>query len=193
MHLRSITFTEPLVYGKHEVFAEREVLEFKHPVTLLVGDQGCGKSTLLDILALKHKAKQTLDYDQGVSFYHLDTEKDNPRRKGYIDGKIIGFQLNSMFSSHGQTILALMKMIEQGKDCLFFIDEPESGLSIRSQFLLLNIINEAVKNNVQFVIATHSVILIEAQSEVLDLERRTWCSSEDFITSQKSLKRKKAK
>jgi predicted ATPase len=44
---------------------------------------------------------------------------------------------------------------------IYFLDEPETALSPRSQLELLEIFNETGKaGNVQFIIATHSPILL---------------------------------
>ena len=184
MHLEQITFDEDLILGKKKIFAKDKSFIFKHPITLLVGDQGCGKSTLIDVLIQKHKVKATLQHNSS-EYFALDTEKDNPRLKREIRKEGTGFQIASHFASHGETIFALMKMINQGKNCIFFIDEPESGLSIRSQWKLLEIMNKGVDRGIQFVIATHSFILIQSQKEVLDLEKKKWCSSSTFLKNQK--------
>ncbi|WP_293944422.1 MULTISPECIES: AAA family ATPase [unclassified Sphingobacterium] len=43
---------------------------------------------------------------------------------------------------------------------LYLLDEPESALSINSQFRLLTRMNQLVNNKSQFIIATHSPILL---------------------------------
>ena len=95
------------------------------------------------------------------------------------------FIVQSHFASHGETILPLMEHITTEKDRLIMIDEPESGLSIRSQYKLVGFFKKAVKNNCQLLVATHSMAVIESFDEVFNLEIMKYQSSEDFIKSQK--------
>ncbi len=54
---------------------------------------------------------------------------------------------------------------------LYILDEPEAALSVQSQMKLLCLIDALVKDGSQFIIATHSPILISYRDgEILDLE-----------------------
>ena len=75
---------------------------------------------------------------------------------------------------------------------MIFIDEPETALSLRNQFLLHKEIMKAMKRGCQLFIATHNLILIQSTPNVLSLEDRQWMSSSDFIESQKKKKVKKS-
>jgi predicted ATPase len=62
--------------------------------------------------------------------------------------------------SHGEAFLALFqtRLVPDG---LFLLDEPEAPLSPRRQIALLAMMKDAVENNgAQFIIATHSPILM---------------------------------
>lgn len=61
--------------------------------------------------------------------------------------------------SHGESFLNLMHKRFSGRG-LYLLDEPESALSINSQFRLLARINQLVNHKSQFIIATHSPILL---------------------------------
>ena len=61
--------------------------------------------------------------------------------------------------SHGERFLSLVQNRFCGKG-LYILDEPESALSPQSQLLLLAEINYLVENDSQFIIATHSPILL---------------------------------
>jgi predicted ATPase len=62
--------------------------------------------------------------------------------------------------SHGESFLALAKHRLRGKG-LYILDEPESALSPQRQLSLLSIIHDLVEErDSQFVIATHSPILM---------------------------------
>ena len=60
--------------------------------------------------------------------------------------------------SHGERFLALVLNRFRGHG-LYILDEPEAALSPSRQFTLLARIHELVKQNSQFIIATHSPIL----------------------------------
>ncbi len=61
--------------------------------------------------------------------------------------------------SHGESFLSLVEN-RFGANSLFFLDEPESALSPSKQLSLIAYIDDLVKQNCQFIIATHSPILM---------------------------------
>lgn len=88
--------------------------------------------------------------------------------------------------SHGQTILPLLESMLQFKNRLVLLDEPETSLSILSQYKVLEIFDRMVKeNNSQLIIATHSPIFLESQSEVLNIQSKKWMSSKEYLDSMK--------
>jgi len=96
------------------------------------------------------------------------------------------FQRASMWSSHGETMNAIYKKIDSQKDTVFLIDEPENGLSVRSQYMLINKIKKGIENGCQFILATHSVILMQEFENLFNLEVMDYNTFEDFINSQKN-------
>ncbi len=62
-------------------------------------------------------------------------------------------------NSHGQSFLKLFRsrFVPSG---LYLLDEPEAPLSPQSQLALLAMMGDMVRQNAQFVIATHSPILL---------------------------------
>jgi len=64
-------------------------------------------------------------------------------------------------NSHGQSFLKLFqsRFVPGG---LYLLDEPEAPLSPQSQLALLAMIGDMVKQDAQFIIATHSPILLGA-------------------------------
>jgi len=145
-------------------------------INIIVGEQGTGKSTLLKMLQSSHKDLEiTLTPEtikNGIDTYSFDTEKDNPRNNnlenyttpnGKSKGIGIGNFILSHIRSHGEVIRDIMlEPLKEAKDCIIFLDEPESGLSISNQYKLKNILINAVKNGCQVFVATHCYILIEA-------------------------------
>ncbi len=61
--------------------------------------------------------------------------------------------------SHGQSFLALAAN-RFGGEGIYLLDEPEAALSVTSQLALLAIIARAATAGAQFIIATHSPILL---------------------------------
>jgi len=116
-------------------------------LNLFVGNQGCGKSTMLKLLSSNHSDLELSLSDDvtknGVSTFYFDTEKNNPRVNDpqlytHINGqdKGIGYggALASRFASHGEIMTSfVIEPLLKSKDCVIFIDEHESGLSITNQ------------------------------------------------------------
>jgi len=61
--------------------------------------------------------------------------------------------------SHGEALLWIIQH-RFGADGLFLLDEPESALSPQRQLSFLVLLDELVKRGGQFIIATHSPILM---------------------------------
>ncbi len=61
--------------------------------------------------------------------------------------------------SHGESFLSLIQNRFRGKG-LYILDEPEAALSPQRQLTLLYEINQLIKDESQFIIATHSPILL---------------------------------
>lgn len=167
-------------------------------VNLLVGDQGCGKSTLLKLIQKNHtdiKIKlNRCTIKNKVDTYYFDSEKDNPRIKdleSYTkpNGENVGIGYGGAFvthfKSHGEVMRDfIITPLIDAKDCVIILDEPESGLSLTSQFKFIDVVNKAVENNCQFFIATHCYPLIE-QYDVISLEHNEQMSGKEFINKIK--------
>ena len=95
------------------------------------------------------------------SFFNVASEIDaldeepaySPPIKDSYGGKSLHQQ------SHGESFMALM-MNRFSNDSLFVLDEPEAALSPSRQLSMLVRIKELVERNCQFIIATHSPILM---------------------------------
>lgn len=61
--------------------------------------------------------------------------------------------------SHGESFLSVM-LHRFGPDGLYLLDEPEAALSTQNQLTCLRRIDELVREGSQFVIATHSPLLL---------------------------------
>jgi len=181
-------FVENIILTRdYRVFKKFTRIDFRPGITLLVGDQGSGKSTILSLLSPLHEKSndslRTFKCDNRVQVFSFDTEKDNPRIKGRIENK---FQIAAVWSSHGETMRAIHSKIDTEKDVLFMIDEPEAGLSLRSQYELIEKIKKSIENGCQLILATHSLILMQEFGNIFDLEKMEYTTFDDFIDRQKN-------
>ena len=160
-------------------------ITFTHSVTFFVGENGSGKSTLLEAIAIaygfnpeggtRNYSFSTYDshselcnairLSRGVrragygyflraeSFYNVATkEEEYSRGPG-------GRPQHFHEKSHGESFLALAQNSFQPNG-LYLLDEPEAALSPQRQLTLLMEINRCVKEGSQFIIVTHSSILL---------------------------------
>ena len=171
--------------GEIDCFAVCEKIDLHPKVTFLVGENGSGKSTLLeaiavalgfnpeggtknfnfatrpshsnlsDYLRIAQGFKKPRDgfFSRAETFYNVATEIDNLAMAHNYGGKSLHEQ------SHGESFLALMKNRFSGKG-LYILDEPEAALSPQRQLAMLALMHELVQNESQFIVATHSPILM---------------------------------
>jgi predicted ATPase len=88
-------------------------------------------------------------------------EADNPGQIDYFGGKSLVAQ------SHGQSIMSYFRSRYKIKG-LYLMDEPETALSPKSQLQLLRLLQEMSSlGHAQFIIATHSPILLACPGSVI--------------------------
>lgn len=169
-------------------------------VNLFVGNQGVGKSTILTLLQQNHKDLEItlseITKSKGVESYYFDSEKNNPRLNdltsyskpnGESTGIGVGNAIASRFMSHGECLKKFtVDGLKIAKDSVIILDEPESGLSLTNQYLLIKAIKKAIKNNCQIFISTHCYPLIEA-FDVISLEHHETMTGVDFINKIKKV------
>jgi len=172
-------------------FSQGIDLDFRSKVTFFVGENGSGKSTLLEALAECcgfHPEGGNRDHHREVfadrsalaqalrlswqprvtdgffmraeSFYNFATYIEGVSDLRAYGGKSLHEQ------SHGESFLALFaNRFEQG---LYILDEPEAALSPQRQLSFLKIIHDlATPGHAQFLIATHSPIILSYPGAVL--------------------------
>ena len=159
-------------------------LELHPKVTFLVGENGSGKSTLIEALAVAwgfnpeggsanfgfgtrashselhnfvrpiRSAKRAKDgfFLRAESHFNVATYVENTGVSGYGD-------VSLHEQSHGESFFALLDNRFRGEG-LYILDEPEAALSPNRQLSFLARLHELVNQNSQFIIATHSPIIL---------------------------------
>lgn len=183
-----------------------EELIFEKNIAFLVGENGSGKSTLLEALAVAYGFNR----EGGTKNYFFSTYDSRSRlhealkvSKGYRKAKWGYFLRAESFynvatkeeeyadfehpsekyheKSHGESFLALVQN-QLRANGLYLFDEPEAALSPQRQLTLLMEICSCAKQGSQFIIATHSPILLgipDAQILSFDEGRIHNCEYED--------------
>jgi predicted ATPase len=180
-----------------DLFQRLELVTFPTPVTLFVGENGTGKSTLLKAICLRsgiHLWQDSekrrfvnnpyedslhrylaLDWAEGRvpgSFFGSDTFKyftqvldewavSDPGQLKYFGGSSL------VTKSHGQSLMSYFRSRYEIKG-LYLLDEPETALSPKSQLELLDLlIRMSAAGHAQFIVATHSPILLACPGATL--------------------------
>jgi predicted ATPase len=117
------------------------------------------------------------------TFFELATAASEATRQGvsFEDAQLLAdFDWRSPHMlSHGQSFLGLFAS-RMGAQSLWFMDEPEAPLSFRGQLALLGMLRDLVKAGSQFVVATHSPVLLALPGATIyefgdaGVERRGW-------------------
>jgi predicted ATPase len=172
-----------------KIFNCSDEISFATPVTFFAGENGSGKSTLLAAIARKlnihiwHEHEfRPLKYnpyaDQLHKYIQLEVEEEAPGAffsaqsfKQYAelvddwakaDPGVLNYYGGESLAlrSHGQTNMQYFRNRFKIKG-LYLLDEPEAALSPKSQIELSKILTDVTSTgNVQFVVATHSPLLL---------------------------------
>ena len=185
-YLRSVTIDPDAQVDADEypflIPAVRElgVLEPHPDVTFFVGENGAGKSTVLEAIAValgmpaEGGTRNVLREQQEVSPLHsclkLVKGFKQPRFSyflraeslfnvfSYLDSLGPGSGPSMHLRSHGEAFMDVLQGFSG--DGLYLLDEPEAALSPNRQLAALAVIDRLVKQGAQFIIATHSPILL---------------------------------
>ena len=160
-------------------------LELHPKITFIVGENGSGKSTLLEGMAIAwgfnpeggsknfnfqtHASHSSLHeclllvkstkrarggyFLRAESFFNVASEIDKLDIAEYYGGNSLHAQ------SHGESFFSLMTHRFSGNG-FYILDEPEAALSPTRQLAALTRLHQLVQEGSQFVIATHSPILM---------------------------------
>ena len=180
-----------------DVLQQTRSIEFSSLVTFFIGENGSGKSTLLEAIARRcnihiwsgventrvdpnpYEEKLFLylqvEWSDGMvpgSFFSSQIfrnfaqlvemwEADNPGQIDYFGGK------SFLTQSHGQSLMSFFKARYKIKG-LYLMDEPETALSPKSQIELLQFLKGMSRmGHAQFIIATHSPILLACPESII--------------------------
>lgn len=172
-------------------------LNFHPKITFIVGENGTGKSTILEAIATaygfnpeggtknfnfssKNTHSELTDYIKLIkgyktpkdgfflraeSFYNFATNvdelnKDVPGLLNYYGGRSLHEQ------SHGESFFSVFMNRFSGNG-LYILDEPEAALSPSRQMSMISRKHELVEDNSQFIIATHSPIVMAYPDAVI--------------------------
>ena len=181
--------------------AASEGLVLDAPITLLAGDNGTGKSTLVEALAgmmgfapgggeLERSGElppvPRAVFDGALAPVLSPTKPRNGyflraesffNVAAYVDGGDLFAPDLSLYGdtplhaqSHGQSFLALAAN-RFGGESLYLLDEPEAALSVTGALALVAIMVRAARSGSQFVVATHSPVLLACpESRIYELD-----------------------
>jgi predicted ATPase len=180
-----------------------ETLRLDTPVTFLAGENGSGKSTIVEAFAeaigfsaeggeldragelpavprpvLDGALEPVLSRHKPRNGYFLRAESFFKVAEFVDSGDVFAPDL-SLYGdvplhaqSHGQSFLALAAN-RFGGDSLYLLDEPEAALSVSGELALLAIVLRAARAGAQFIIATHSPILLACpEARIYELTER---------------------
>lgn len=157
-----------------------ESIDFHPNVTFFVGENGSGKSTILEAIAIamgfnpeggsKNAIFETAQTTSTLHS-HIRISRGLPKPKsGYFLRAESFFnvatyldELGSFTSfhgcSHGEAFMTLLTETFSG-DGIYLLDEPEAALSPQRQLAAICAIHKLVSQTSQFIIVTHSPILL---------------------------------
>ncbi len=187
-----------------KIFQQTENVIFNNAITFFTGENGTGKSTLLKAMAIRcgihiWQSEFNLRYKKNPYEDHMYRYITVDWKNGSVPGSFFGSQIFSHFTknleewaladekmldyfggkslitqSHGQSLMTYFKSRYKIKG-LYFLDEPETALSPLSLIELLNLlIKTAGKGRAQFIIATHSPLLLATpDSTIYSFDNKT--------------------
>ena len=201
-------------------------MDFEKNITFFVGENTTGKSSLLEAIAaaygfnpeggtmnyrfstyddlseLHNAVRLVKGYNRALtgyffraeSFFNLATKADeydrlNPRGPSFGDRSLHE-------QSHGESFLSFFQTFEGVG--LYLMDEPEAALSPQRQLTLLLHIVQLAKKGAQFIIVSHSPILLgtpDARIHSFDggrIHEITWVETESYSVTKLFLEHREA-
>jgi predicted ATPase len=197
-----------------------DVLAFHPRVTFLVGENGSGKSTLIEALAVawgfnaeggsRDHRYTTRDSHSALHRFVRPVRSPQKAQDGYFlraesyfttatylenIGANRAGQTRVHEKSHGESFFDLFQNRFEGQG-LYIMDEPEAALSPSRQLSFLARLHELVQAGSQFIIATHSPIILGYpdawiyQTSAHGLERVAYEDTEHYEVTKGFLNRR---
>jgi predicted ATPase len=192
-------------------------------VTFFVGENGSGKSTLVEAIAvasgfnaegggaapyarfstrashsrlhgalvLERSALKPMNgfFLRAESFFNVATEVERGSHAMRLENV---YERPLHEQSHGESFLALT-LERFGPRGLYILDEPEAALSLRGQLALMRRMHDLVGQHCQFVVATHSPVLLGYPGALIyelgeeRIESRTYEETEQYSLTRSFL------
>lgn len=107
------------------------------------------------------------------SIYNVASNLENLYRNEFAHGAETPYGTVSLHEqSHGESFMSIITKRFGGKG-LYILDEPEAALSPMRMLELMAVMNDLVKNESQFIISTHSPILLAfPDADVFELSEK---------------------
>ncbi len=199
IYIRDILFDDSLDKNSYlnnlpviKYLADSKKLSFASNVTFFVGENGTGKSTLLEAIAVAYG----FNAEGGSVNFNFSTNETHSELHSHLILAKTGFAKDGFFlraeslynvatnideigvsgygnvslheQSHGESFLSLVQNRFRGNG-LYILDEPEAALSPMRLLTLMVEIKNLTDDNSQFIIATHSPILMAfPNAEILE-------------------------
>ncbi len=181
----SITFTKPVTFFVGENGIGKSTLIEALAVSLGFNPEGGTKnfnfstrqshSNLFEYLTVVKNYRRPKDgfFLRAESFFNVATNIEDMDKEPSFSPPVIssygGVSLHEQ--SHGESFMALVEN-RFGGNGIYILDEPEAALSPMRLMSLICRINDLVKKNSQFIISTHSPILMTMpNSEVFEITK----------------------
>ena len=195
-----------------EALAE-EPLELHPRVTFFVGENGSGKSTLVEAIAIAAKfnpeggsvrtrfstRRSHSDLHDALVLTRAEVQPVNGfflRAESFFNVATAvegagAMRMEDVYDrplheqSHGESFLALA-LERFGPRGLYILDEPEAALSLQGQLALMRRMHDLVHAHSQFIVATHSPILLGYPDAAIyelnagGIERKAYEETEQF-------------
>ncbi len=163
-----------------------ESIRFHPQVTMFAGENGSGKSTLIEAIAIAagfnaeggRKSFRTEQMSTDVRLAGAITlaRTSNREKDGFFLRAESSYQMSNYLNeigqsvwyggdlhrkSHGEAFMAIfLNRFREARKALFILDEVESALSPQRQLEFLALMRTHIERGSQFIISTHSPILM---------------------------------
>ena len=196
--LKSIKFKEDF-----RTFKAGHTVKFDK-LTIITGDNGTGKSTIIscirqnigakwsmsDSSQCKDKIEHVEACNTNIKLFYLDTFKDLYANSPVFDFDNMNLYLSCYHRSSGQGLFAQIAdmigkfkgAIADGFDPILILDEPERGLSLKTQCTLRKMISFLNENlGGQIIVTTHAPVIMSLLPEIYSTSHMKTLPYNDYI------------